>query len=201
MCPNSFYTLNFLGIRGWFFQAAANEAVEGGRSEVTIQANVTICSPLLLRVPFQGPPDDKMLEGGDGWGPPHTHTDGCGDPASDGKANRGTEVRPLSQVSQSRNGRPWTPIQPSWCPSLSTRLDHRPPYHSPSFPEHLGPRPCQDPGSLQPTHWAHLGWEVKIIAPLHRLGSGLRDLARAMKCRGWAAGVSPEPFQPRNSFP
>ena len=107
--------------------------------------------------------------------------------------------------SQSRNGRPWTPIQPSWCPSLSARLDHRPPHHSPLFPEHLGPQPCQAPRSLQPTLWAHLGhsggWEVKIIAPLHRLGSGLRDPARAMKCRGWAAGLSPEPFQPRILFP
>lgn len=162
-------------------------------------------SPHYPLVPFQRPPDDMMQEGGDGWGPPHTHTDGCWDSVSDGKANGGTEVRLLSQLSQSRNGRPWTPIQPSWCPSLSARLDHRPPHHSPLFPEHLGPQPCQAPRILQPTLWAHLGcsgcWEVKIITPLHRLGSGLRDPARVMKCWGWAAGLSPEPFQPRISFP
>ena len=145
MCPNSFYTLNFLGIRGCSSKQRQRRLLKGVGLRLQYRKMLPFAALYYSKSPFRDHLMTRCWRGGDGWGPPHTHTDGCGDPASDGKASRGTEVRPLSQVSQSRNGRPWTPIQPSWCPSLSARLDHRPPHHSPLFPEHLGPWPCQAP--------------------------------------------------------
>lgn len=201
-CPNIFYTLNFLGIRDCSFKQRQLKLLKGAGLRLEYRQMLPFAALSCSESPL---PDDMMQEVGDGWGAsshPHQWVWGL---CLTGKQTEALRFIPCPRCLSQGNSRPWTPIQPSWCPSLSTRRDHRPPHHSPLFPEHLGPQPCQAPRSLQPTRWAHLGrsgrWEVKIITLLHRLGSGLRDPARAMKCRGWAAGLSPEPLQPRISFP
>lgn len=193
--PQHFLYPQLLGIRDCSFKQQQLKAVEGGRSEVKYRQMLPFaalsCSESPLPTSSLSGPPDMMQEVGDGWRPPHPHQWVWGLYLT-GKQTEALRFIPCPRCLSQGNSRPGLPSA-FLVPSLSARLDHRPPHHSPLFPKHLSPQPCQAPRSLQPTRWAHLGrsgrWKSRSSPCFTGWGADSRSPARAMKCREWAAGL------------